>query len=193
MVRSAVDMALNEYGLRIRDPDGHLLYWHDLTPGASYARSGYNGAICTMGLTWDQDAARSRAARPGRLRPAAGTSQLVSGEGMIYGEWRLMLGQRTGISYRANARCRGGDLFPDPPAFYPGYTPEEYVSQHLLPALAELGWSRSPRIECPMHRRQREQVEAALEKLRTEESASQRRYDIMTQHEPDPALQGVPS
>lgn len=190
MVRSPVDMALNESGLRIRDPDGHLLYWHGIEPGTNYSRSGCSGGICTKGVVWDQDAARSRAARPGRLRAAANTSPLLSGEGVIYGEWTLLLGQRTGITYRAFARCRGGDLFPNPPAFYPGYTPEEYVSQHLLPALAELGWSRSPRIECPTHRVEREAVEAALARL---QATSQRRQEVKENHEPDPALQGVPS
>src|SRR2546430_2437766 len=98
------DTTLDEHGLRLVDPDGHRLYWHHPDPTRNYARNGATGGVCTAGDVWDQDAARSSKARPGRLRPGDAPSSLLDGLGRITGVWMVVPGREP--TWRLTVRCR---------------------------------------------------------------------------------------
>src|SRR4051812_20097978 len=95
---TTVDTALDDRGLRRVDLNGHLIYWPGAEPGHDYQRSGLNGGICTAFELWDQDAATSRNANPGRLRHREGESPLLGGVGFMRAEWLAVPGQPTKVS-----------------------------------------------------------------------------------------------
>jgi hypothetical protein len=168
------DTTLDEYGLRVVDPDNHRLYWHRPDPSRNYARHGAMGGICTVGDVWDQDAARSRKARPGRLRPGRAPSPLLAGLGRITGRWTVIPGQPP--TWRVVARCRRGDVLDDllPPGGRVNgqlVVDQDYLARLVYPVLERHGWSWRTRVECPAHRAERLTVEAALATLRRQEAS----------------------
>lgn len=169
---SMPDTSLDERGLRLYDKDNHRLYWHNAAPDEDYTRKGLSGGICTRGDVWDQDAALSRASRPGRLRRRPGESSLLGGFGVLQGLWTITPTAAGTVEHHWDVEvvCRGNHVFRHLPEWPGPMAAEAYLEGYVHPPLAAHGWTFEPRIECPVHRAEREQVVQRLDALLREET-----------------------
>lgn len=179
-----IDTSLDARGLRRYDKDGHRLYWHGAQPGVDYSRAGLNGGICTRGDVFDQNAALSRNARPGRLRQVTGESPLLGGAGYIRAAFMYVPGAAATVS--TEIVCRGNhalehateverfaagqaeSALPLPDAV-DGETAERFMAKVRAFAVQH-DWTATPRVECPLHRAEREYITQQLAALLAEET-----------------------
>lgn len=187
---------LSSNGLRLRCPEGHLLYWHRADPDFDYGRHGNRNGLCTALDYWNQDAAsNSRAA--GRLRRAVQPDLLLSGTGVAQVQWLLADGTLVPNVVVWCRRQHGvGQALPEPDSAQP----VEAYFERLRSMLDELGWTVEP-VECPEHRAERAEVTAALGRLRAAESRGFARPDArpdeaageasLSDPDPDPPAPGL--